>query len=104
MLDISEILLSFHLIDDKREERFCIVGEDDGIGSIVFRKQYLYNPKRKSRSVKIPVREFLGTAIWFIDGIYRAQYLPPEKCQSEAVCRRKLKRLKRYLNEDTSEK
>ncbi len=104
MLDISEVLLSFHIIDKRREDRFCIVGEDDGLGSIILHKYYLYNPKRKSRPIKIPVRDFLGTAIWFIDGIYRAQYLPPEKCLPEDVCRRKLKRLKRYLKQDTSKK
>ena len=96
-MDISELLLSFNIPGFKREDRFCITGEDDGQGCIILHRYYLYNPKRKSKPIIIPVKDFLATAICFTDGIYHAHYLPPEKRESPEVCKRRLRRLKRCL-------
>ena len=99
MLDISEAIAEYNKVLPKREDRFCLCGEDDGKGCIILRKDYIFNPKRKSRPLKIPVREFLATAIHFVDGIYEAHYLPPEKRESEAVYKRRKKRLQKFLKE-----
>ena len=97
MLDIREILLSGKEKTQKREDRFSIVGEDDGKGCIILRKYYLYNPKRKSKPIKIPVKDFWGTSASFVGGVYKAQYLPEDKKSSPAETKKKLKRLQKYL-------
>jgi|GEM_PF-2656353 hypothetical protein len=99
MLDISDVLASLDICMPKREDRFCVSSEDDGKGCVVVHKNYIYNPKRKSRPMKIPVRYFLATAINFVDGIYEAHYLPPEKKENPQVYKRRFKRLKKYLKD-----
>gem|GEM_PF-4534236 len=81
----------------KREERFSLVGEDDGQGCIVLHKHYLYNPKRKSKPIKIPVKDFWGTAESFIGGAYKAQYLPEDKRTDPKESLKKLKLLQKNL-------
>lgn len=95
--DILDILLSGEDKPQKREDRFYLVGEDDGQGCIVLRKHYLYNPKRKSRAIKIPVTEFWGTAESFVGGAYKAQYLPEDKRPDPKESLKKLRRLQKYL-------
>ena len=99
MLDIREILLSSDDCPPKREERFSIVGEDDGQGNIVLHRHYLYNPKRKSKPIKIPVKDFWGTAESFIGGVYKAQYLPKNKRKktTQKESEKKLKLLQKNL-------
>ena len=104
MLDIRDILLSGKEKTQKREDRFSIVGEDDGKGCIILRKYYLYNPKRKSKPIKIPVKDFWGTSASFIGGVYKAQYLPKDKKSSPAETQKKLKRLQKYLKADSAAK
>lgn len=104
MLDIREILLSAKVKTQKREDRFSIVGEDDGQGCIVLYKRYLYNPKRKSKPIKIPVKDFWGTAESFVGGVYKAQYLPEDKKASPKETQKKLRRLQRYLKTGTTKK
>ena len=95
--DLLDILLSGNEEPQKREDRFSLVGEDDGQGCIVLHKHYLYNPKRKSKPIKIPVREFWGTAESFIGGAYKAQYLPEDKRTDPKESLKKLRRLQKYL-------
>lgn len=98
MLDIMQVLLSSEEKLPKREDRFSIVGEDDGKGNIILRKYYLYNPTRKSKPIVIPVKDFWGTAGSFVGGVYRAQYLPKKEGQeNEKETLRKLRRFQRYL-------
>lgn len=98
MLDIMQVLLSSEEKLPKREDRFSIVGEDDGKGNIILHKYYLYNPKRKSKPIIIPVKDFWGTAGSFVGGVYRAQYLPKKEGQeNEKETLRKLRRFQRYL-------
>ena len=104
MLDIMEILLSSKDKAPKRENRFSIVGEDDGKGCIVFYKRYLHNPNRKSKPIKIPVKDFWGTADSFVGGVYKAQYLPEDKKASPEETKKKLRRLQRYLKADSAGK
>ncbi len=104
MLDILEVLLSAKQKTQKREDRFSIVGEDDGKGCIVFHKHYLYNPNRKSKPIKISVKDFWGTADSFVGGVYQAQYLPEDKKASPEETKKKLRRLQRYLREDPDRK
>ena len=61
MLDIREILLSANIPVQKREDRFYIVGEDDGKGYIVLRRHYLYNPSKKTKPIKIALKDFFGS-------------------------------------------
>lgn len=95
--DIREVLLSSEEKIVKREDRFCIVGEDDGQGNIVLYKHYLYNPKRKSKPIKIPVKDFWGTAESFENGVYRAKFLPKKKKLSLKEETKKLKHFSKYL-------
>ncbi len=95
--DILDVLLSGQDEPQKREDRFYLVGEDDGQGCIVLHKHYLYNPKRKSKPIKIPVREFWGTAESFVGGAYKAQYLPEDKRTDPKESLKKLRRLQKYL-------
>ncbi len=97
MPDILEVLLSGKEEIQKREERFSLVGEDDGQGCIVLHKHYLYNPKRKSKPIKIPVKDFWGTAESFIGGAYKAQYLPEDKRTDPKESLKKLKLLQKNL-------
>ena len=99
-----EILLSAKEKTQKREDRFSIVGEDDGKGCIVFHKHYLYNPKRKSKPIRIPVKDFWGTADSFVGGVYKAQYLPEDKKSSPEETKKKLKRLQKYLKAESARK
>ena len=102
MLDIRDILLSAKEKTQKREDIFSLVGEDDGKGCIVLHKHYLYNPKRKSKPIKIPVKDFWGTAESFIGGVYKAQYLPKDKKKDPKETQKKLKRLQKYLKAGSS--
>jgi hypothetical protein len=104
VLDIREILLSGKEKTQKREDLFSIVGEDDGKGCIILRKHYLYNPKRKSKPIKIPVKDFWGTAGSFIGGVYKAQYLPEDKKANPKETQKKLKRLQKYLKAESPKK
>ena len=98
MLDIMQVLLSSEEKLPKREDRFSIVGEDDGKGNIILHKYYLYNPTRKSKPIVIPVKDFWGTAGSFVGGVYRAQYLSKKEGQEdEKETLRKLRRFQRYL-------
>lgn len=83
----------------KQKERFAVVGEDDGMGCIVFYKKYLDNPGKKSKPLKIPVKDFWGTKDSFIGGVYQAKFLPEEKRLSPEEAQKKLKRLQKYLRE-----
>lgn len=107
MLDIREILLSSDEKPQKREDRFSLVGEDDGQGNIVLYRHYLYNPNKKTKPIKIPVKDFWGTAESFIGGVYKAQYLPKKKKGKKTSLEeseQKLKRLQKYLKAGTSKK
>lgn len=104
MLDIRDILLSSKEKTQKREDVFSLVGEDDGKGCIVLYKHYLYNPKRKSKPIKIPVKDFWGTAESFVGGVYKAQYLPKDKKTNPKETQKKLKRLQKYLKAGSSVK
>ena len=97
MIDILEVLLSAKEKLPKREDRFCVVGEEDGKGNIIFHKRYIYNPKRKSKPVKMAVTDFWGTSESFVGGVYQARFLPKDKKLSEEESLKKLKRLQKSL-------
>ena len=101
MADIRKILLSRNEQGQKREERFSLTGEDDGKGNIVLHKHYLYNPNKKTKPIKIPIKDFWGIEDSFTNEVCQAQYLPKEDIKQS---KQKLKRLKCYLKKKNTKK